>query len=221
MGEECLEELVKRNLVLVIERKWDGSIKSCSLHDLMLDLCIRRAYESEFFLNLMDCHIGSASSIASTRKNLRRVSFDSYISYLSYELCRLMLYGSTIHSIKFSRYYLVGLHFLKSVRLLRVLDAESADVDCSGLRDEVYDLFHLRYFDIRCSRRIPFSMLLTYCHRNMIVIEVLSESALCRDHTIAHAIQTLYKKTKVSIVAYLVAAVESDRELFLSARILA
>ncbi|XP_047969207.1 disease resistance RPP8-like protein 3 isoform X2 [Salvia hispanica] len=53
-AEECLEELVKRNLVFVTKRKSDGRIKSCSLHDLIRELCIRKAQESKFFLNLMD-----------------------------------------------------------------------------------------------------------------------------------------------------------------------
>ncbi|XP_041995962.1 putative late blight resistance protein homolog R1A-10 [Salvia splendens] len=45
VGEECLEDLVKRNLVLITKRKCNGGVKSCRLHDLMRDFCIRKAHE--------------------------------------------------------------------------------------------------------------------------------------------------------------------------------
>ncbi|KAL0332939.1 UNVERIFIED_CONTAM: Disease resistance protein RPP8 [Sesamum calycinum] len=47
-AEEYLEDLVKRSLVLVTKRKTDGKIKICSVHDLVRDLCIRKAEEENF-----------------------------------------------------------------------------------------------------------------------------------------------------------------------------
>ncbi|KAH6769437.1 hypothetical protein C2S51_014773 [Perilla frutescens var. frutescens] len=143
VGEECLEELVKRNLVLVKERKCDGrSIKSCNLHDLMRDLCIRKAHESKLFLNLMEKHIEKESFVESMQ-NQRRVNVDSSnLMHLS------SLNGSTIHSIKCSQGHLVKLDFLESVKLLRVLDAEPANVEYSPSMARLYELFHLRYLNI-------------------------------------------------------------------------
>ncbi|XP_057803073.1 putative disease resistance protein At1g50180 [Salvia miltiorrhiza] len=147
VGEECLDELVRRNLVLVTKRKFDGRIKSCSLHDLMRELCISKARESKFFLNMMDRHIEKEHFIESI-ENHRRVSLDtSYLRYLSSNG------GSTIHSIRCSKYHLVKLDFLEGVRLLRVLDAESADV--KSLPAQLFDLFHLRYLAVRYSHHVP------------------------------------------------------------------
>ncbi|XP_057801508.1 putative late blight resistance protein homolog R1A-10 isoform X2 [Salvia miltiorrhiza] len=125
VGEECLDELMKRNLVLVKKRKSDNRIKSCSLHDLMRDLCIRKAHESQFFLNLMDKHV-KKKPFRERIKNQRRVSLDSsHLRYLSDDD------DSTIHSIRCSKYDLVKLNFVKGVRLLRVLDTVPADVESS------------------------------------------------------------------------------------------
>ncbi|KAH6769439.1 hypothetical protein C2S51_014775 [Perilla frutescens var. frutescens] len=78
VGEECLEELVKRNLVLVRKRTFDGRrIKSC-LHDLMRDLCIRKAHESKLFLNLMENQIEKKSfteSMQNQRRDVEKVEF--------------------------------------------------------------------------------------------------------------------------------------------------
>ncbi|KAL0448367.1 UNVERIFIED_CONTAM: Disease resistance protein RPP13 [Sesamum latifolium] len=52
-AEEYLEDLVKRSLVLVTKRKTDGKIKICSIHDLVRDLCIRKAEEENLFIGML------------------------------------------------------------------------------------------------------------------------------------------------------------------------
>ncbi|XP_057801509.1 putative late blight resistance protein homolog R1A-3 [Salvia miltiorrhiza] len=149
VAEECLDELVKRNLVLVRKRKSNGRIKSCSLHDLMRDLCIRKAHESQFFLNLMDKHV-EKEHFTERIENQRCVSIDSsHLRYLSDDD------DSTIHSIRCSKYRLVKLNFVKGVRLLRVLDTVPADVESSPSVHQLCELFHLRYLAINYMQSIP------------------------------------------------------------------
>ncbi|KAL1552168.1 putative late blight resistance protein R1A-10 [Salvia divinorum] len=145
VAEDCLEDLVKRNLVFVTKKKSDGRIKSCSLHDLIRELCIRKAHESKFFLNLMDMDIEKENFMESIKKE-RRVS-TSYLSFFS------SYGGSAIHSIKCSKYHIVKLDFVEGVRLVRVLDAEAADVE--SLPSQLFELFHLRYLAVRYSHSIP------------------------------------------------------------------
>ncbi|XP_047968826.1 putative late blight resistance protein homolog R1A-10 isoform X2 [Salvia hispanica] len=73
---DCLEDLVKRNLVLVTKRKFDGRIKRCSLHDLMRDLCIRKACEEKFLVNFSRWKAQNVTKLISVegKNNLRRVS---------------------------------------------------------------------------------------------------------------------------------------------------
>ncbi|KAL8463570.1 hypothetical protein ACS0TY_034284 [Phlomoides rotata] len=52
-AKKCLEDLVRRSLVLVT-RKFTREIKSCNLHDVVRDLCIRKTKEEKFFLHVMD-----------------------------------------------------------------------------------------------------------------------------------------------------------------------
>uniref|UniRef100_A0A7N0V9K3 Uncharacterized protein n=1 Tax=Kalanchoe fedtschenkoi TaxID=63787 RepID=A0A7N0V9K3_KALFE len=43
LAEEYLMNLADRNLIMISKRKSDGSIKSCRIHDLLRDLCIKEA----------------------------------------------------------------------------------------------------------------------------------------------------------------------------------
>ncbi|XP_057802195.1 putative late blight resistance protein homolog R1B-14 [Salvia miltiorrhiza] len=51
---DCLEDLVERSLVLVTKRKFDGKIKSCSLHDVVREFCVRQAAKEKVILSVMD-----------------------------------------------------------------------------------------------------------------------------------------------------------------------
>ncbi|KAG5625686.1 hypothetical protein H5410_010904 [Solanum commersonii] len=52
VAEECLEDLVSRNLIMVTRKKVDGRIKSCSMHELLQHLSVREA-EKEKLLNVI------------------------------------------------------------------------------------------------------------------------------------------------------------------------
>ncbi|XP_009589796.1 putative late blight resistance protein homolog R1A-10 [Nicotiana tomentosiformis] len=49
VAEDCLEDLVSRDLVMVKRRKFDGRIKSCGMHDLLRDLSVHEAKKEKFF----------------------------------------------------------------------------------------------------------------------------------------------------------------------------
>ena len=137
---ECLEDLVKRNLVLVTKKKSDGRIKSCSLHDLMRDLCIKKAHEEKFLMNLSSRNVTNFISVEG-KNNQRRVSVTpSSLPHFSKIYCL-----STMHTILCFHRISVA-NTLERFRLLRVLDAR--DVYVSSLPDELFDLFHLVYLAI-------------------------------------------------------------------------
>ncbi|XP_057801574.1 putative late blight resistance protein homolog R1B-16 [Salvia miltiorrhiza] len=140
-AEVFLEGLVKRNLVLVTKRKCDGRIKSCSLHDLMRDLCIRKANEEKFLVNF------SSGLPVKGRKNQRRVSVTrSGLPYFQ------KIYGLTMHTILCFLGISVA-NKLEGFRLLRVLDA--GNVYVHSLPDQLFDLFYLAYLGICYLGRIP------------------------------------------------------------------
>ncbi|CAA2969316.1 late blight resistance homolog R1A-3 isoform X1 [Olea europaea subsp. europaea] len=49
VAEEYLGDLISRNLILISQRSSSGKIKTCSIHDMLRDLCIRKAQEEKFF----------------------------------------------------------------------------------------------------------------------------------------------------------------------------
>ncbi|KAM3383361.1 hypothetical protein P3S68_008936 [Capsicum galapagoense] len=50
-AEKCLQELVGRCLVLVCKKSQDGAkIRSCKVHDLIYDLCVREIQRENIFI---------------------------------------------------------------------------------------------------------------------------------------------------------------------------
>ncbi|KAK4480906.1 hypothetical protein RD792_011764 [Penstemon davidsonii] len=48
VAEEYLYDLISRSLVLIADRKSDGRIKACSIHDQLRDMCLRKAHQEIF-----------------------------------------------------------------------------------------------------------------------------------------------------------------------------
>ncbi|KAL3813626.1 hypothetical protein ACJIZ3_014894 [Penstemon smallii] len=48
VAEKNLKDLIERNLVLVDQLKWNGKPKTCKIHDLVRDLCIKEARKEKF-----------------------------------------------------------------------------------------------------------------------------------------------------------------------------
>ncbi|XP_057802830.1 putative late blight resistance protein homolog R1B-16 [Salvia miltiorrhiza] len=53
-AEDYLEDLVERSLVLITNRKFDGKIKSCSVHDIVREFCVRQAAKEKVILSIID-----------------------------------------------------------------------------------------------------------------------------------------------------------------------
>ncbi|CAL5354585.1 unnamed protein product [Camellia sinensis] len=48
VAEDYLMDLIQRSLVIVAQKKFDGRIKECRVHDLLRDLCLKKAKEINF-----------------------------------------------------------------------------------------------------------------------------------------------------------------------------
>ncbi|KAL0287240.1 UNVERIFIED_CONTAM: putative disease resistance RPP13-like protein 3 [Sesamum calycinum] len=65
---EYLKELIDRNLLIVRQQGTLGKIKSCIIHDLLRDLCIREA-QKENFLSIMKVYeVDIPPNIENTRR---------------------------------------------------------------------------------------------------------------------------------------------------------
>ncbi|XP_042005319.1 putative late blight resistance protein homolog R1A-10 [Salvia splendens] len=148
IAEDYLEDLVKRNLVSAAKRRPDGRIKRFGLHDLMREMCIRKAQEYNFFLHVR-------GSLDQGAKILRRVSVTN--SDLDF------LYGSAIHTVICLCDRQRGKECtFDNCRLLRILDLIDAqeyfhksDSLSNSLPDHLFELFHLRYLALDYPFSIP------------------------------------------------------------------
>ncbi|KAL1562100.1 hypothetical protein AAHA92_04716 [Salvia divinorum] len=130
-----LEDLVKRNLVSVNSRRFDGKIKSCSLHDMVRDMCVRKARD-EKFLGVIDGRSDPQEMIDERRISLSACDTDRLlVSTTRTILC---------FELEFSPMFLC---FLEHLSLLRVLHSTSAIYE--AISSHVFQLSHLRYLALR------------------------------------------------------------------------
>ncbi|KAJ4819913.1 Disease resistance family protein [Rhynchospora pubera] len=79
-AEDYLEELVRRSMIQVSERYYNGSIKYCLIHDLLRDLAIEKAKENNFLqiISNRDC---SSSTMAMVRRAALHCNREDIMQY--------------------------------------------------------------------------------------------------------------------------------------------
>ncbi|KAL2553127.1 putative disease resistance RPP13-like protein 3 [Forsythia ovata] len=77
VAKEYLEDLIDRNLIIVRDRGYSGELKTCSIHDLIRDLIVRKAQE-EKFLYVMNQKVEISPGII---KNQRHLSIHGEIQF--------------------------------------------------------------------------------------------------------------------------------------------
>ncbi|KAL0446707.1 UNVERIFIED_CONTAM: putative disease resistance protein RXW24L [Sesamum latifolium] len=107
LAEEYLEDLVDRNLLLVATKRANGRIKTCRIHDMLRDLCIKESAEQKFLQR-------------------RRMCLDKHTSFIhdAFGLVRVL----DLRSISFSRFpneivQLVHLRFVALFGNFKILPA--------------------------------------------------------------------------------------------------
>ncbi|KAK6116359.1 hypothetical protein DH2020_049821 [Rehmannia glutinosa] len=145
IGEEYLEDLVNRNLVMVGKFRSNGKIKTCRIHDMLHEFCKKEAAEENFFQEIKRFDQGSYVSSNPALERYRRLSIHSRVlnyisskpvgprvrSFLCFSAEETILPAEHISSIP------------GAFKLLRVLDARS--IIFTRFPTDVTQLVHLRY----------------------------------------------------------------------------
>ncbi|KAL0356055.1 UNVERIFIED_CONTAM: putative late blight resistance proteinR1A-10 [Sesamum radiatum] len=165
VAEEYLKDLIERSLILVCERSCNGKIKTCNIHDLLRDVCVRNA-QKENFLHVVNW---DGDLTQEGNRSRRRLSIHpdalyantTHRSIRSYSLARSFLCTGK----RLSYPSLVYLGF----RLLRVLDI--IVIHFYEFPSDIIRLFHLRYLGFAYNGPIPPSIsklrnLQTIVHHN-------------------------------------------------------
>ncbi|XP_057771682.1 putative late blight resistance protein homolog R1A-10 [Salvia miltiorrhiza] len=168
-AEDYLKSLVERNLVSATRYHWYGKAKRYNMHDLLRDLCIRKA-DDEKFLHVMN------SPEVRFSNQLRRVSIhtsyvledDEYASSSEMSLVRSFLLFVKLDRI------LSPMVFTSS--LLRVLDLLKMNkYDEIEFPEEILQLVNLRYLSIIC-KSLPRNGISRLCNLQTLIANLCSYS---------------------------------------------
>nr|GFA72732.1 putative late blight resistance protein homolog R1B-14 [Tanacetum cinerariifolium] len=147
LAEEYLDDLVERNLILVAEKRSNGRIKTCRVHDMLRDLCLREAAE-EIFLHVIKGNLPDPNSLTSSGNYHRRLYVHSHVmNFIHSKPC-----GPHVRSFlcfpseekELSREHTSFIH--EAFKLVRVLDIKSINI--SHFPVEITQLVHLRYISL-------------------------------------------------------------------------
>ncbi|KAL0354515.1 UNVERIFIED_CONTAM: putative late blight resistance proteinR1B-17 [Sesamum radiatum] len=164
---EYLKDLVNRNLIIVHGLASSGKIRSCKMHDLLRDLCLREAQKEKFLCSL---EIGQAKTIH------RRIVVHHNSSMKKYDTSKIL------HSAQLPRSLTCDFQEalpLASFRLLRVLKQTYSE-DLHYLRrkdwysiEAIFKLVNLQYLafsaGMNLSSSFPSSMHLLWNLQTLIV----------------------------------------------------
>ncbi|PIN26360.1 Apoptotic ATPase [Handroanthus impetiginosus] len=145
-AETYLEDLIKRNLVIIDKMRPDGRVKTCRIHDMLHDFCKTEAgNERENFLQEMNYVGGGFEPPISCVQRYRRLCIHSNVlNFLSSKP-----YGPRIHSFVCFSKEEINLPAEKisaipaAFKLLRVLDVKP--IKFTKIPSDLYYLVHLRY----------------------------------------------------------------------------
>lgn len=136
-----LNDLVDRNLLMVVKRSADGQIKTCRLQNTLHEFCKFEAAKKNLFHeidvttmeanNIDYCRLCVHSSLLEFIESEKKLSGEHVRSFLSY----------SSEQIDIPREFLATIP--KAFPLLRVCDTESLTFEI--LPRELYQLYHLRY----------------------------------------------------------------------------
>ncbi|KAJ9704348.1 hypothetical protein PVL29_002758 [Vitis rotundifolia] len=132
-AEDYLNELINRNLVQAVSVSVNERVTRCRIHDLVRDLCIKKAKEQNFF-EIKNDKVSPSSTSSSLSSTKSQVCFQTTFNFIrSFS----PFFESQYHSINF---------IYKYFKLLRVLDLEAEGVISPP--HSLGKLIHLRYLTL-------------------------------------------------------------------------
>ncbi|KAK4427708.1 Disease resistance protein RPP13 [Sesamum alatum] len=146
-----LKALVDRNLIFVHQHETNGNMKSYSIHDLLRDLCVRKAREEKFLF----AGRGAPDDLVRSTSCLRRVcyhgSFSIEDAHISTEQIRLARSFLSFNGIEES--ISPGISQLRLLRVLDILWTQFYEFP-----EEILQLVNLRYLALTVSQTLPSSI---------------------------------------------------------------
>ncbi|XP_074333943.1 putative disease resistance RPP13-like protein 3 [Apium graveolens] len=156
LAEDCLNELINRNLLQVNDLRWNGQVQGCRVHDLVRDLAIKKAKEHKLLV-VLESGKHHPELIHLLEGQPRHVIYNEIGEYL--KLVERRFDALLVRSLAVVN-YLSGKYELKEMKLvcarfknLKVLDMDS--VHSKKIPKEIGDLVHLKYLGLMGHEEYP------------------------------------------------------------------
>ncbi|XP_035834683.1 putative late blight resistance protein homolog R1A-10 [Helianthus annuus] len=153
IGEDYLMELVDRNLVIVTDRKFNGAIKACSIHDLLRELCLERATKGNFCVKI-STQMTDFSSLVQHKP--RRIFTNQGLKFNCYRHELFPWVHSLLWFHKNKSLINITDQYFHSYPLLMVLDLQKCQLQ--DFPPAIGLLVHLRYLAFWSTKGFPSSI---------------------------------------------------------------
>ncbi|KAF3555175.1 hypothetical protein F2Q69_00011135 [Brassica cretica] len=148
IGEEYIDELVRRNMVIAVKEDLSCRWEYCQMHDMMREVCLYKAKEENFlqFINVPTTSTSTINAHTPTRSRRLAVYGGNALDIMGYQKARSVLgFGLDSQLWKQSG------QGLRNLQLLRVLDLnldDKSDDRGGRIPSSIGKLIHLRYLSL-------------------------------------------------------------------------
>ncbi|XP_049349485.1 LOW QUALITY PROTEIN: uncharacterized protein LOC125814078 [Solanum verrucosum] len=152
-AQDYLKDLIRKKLVTDVEKRSNGKLKTCRVHDLLHQFCVEKAKQDNFLFWIHRGH-GVDSISYPEKPEVYRLSTYSKWDYFA----QLQQTGSSVRSLLFNAssddYYPSMARDISFIinrfKLVKVLNLESINIG-DTFPNELKSLIHMRYFAVRTS----------------------------------------------------------------------
>jgi len=140
VAESYFDEFVARSIVQPVRIDWNGKVRSCRVHDIMLEVIVSKSLEENFASFLCD-----NTSLLVSHDKIRRLSIHSchklvQTTSASVSHVRSFTMSASVEEVPF---------FFPQLRLLRVLDMQGCSYLSMNTLECICRFFQLKYLSLR------------------------------------------------------------------------
>nr|BAX25169.1 putative NBS-LRR type disease resistance protein [Oryza meyeriana var. granulata] len=140
VGERYFDEFVSRSMVHPVRIDWNGKVRSCRVHDIMLEVIVSKSLEENFASFFCDNGSELVSHDKIRRLSIHGSSYSAQRTSNSVAHVRTFRMSPSIDKIPF---------FFAQLRLLRVLDMQGSRCMSNKSLDCICRFFQLKYLSLR------------------------------------------------------------------------
>nr|AAT39951.2 Disease resistance protein, putative [Solanum demissum] len=151
VAQDFLKNLISRNLVMDMEKRFNGKLKTCRVHDLLHKFCLEKAKQENFLLWIYRDDDADARIYPDKPEEYRlsihscRDEFSEWRPHCS--SIRSLLFNATSDD-QYTTMARDISFILNSFKLVKVLDLESINIGYT-FPSEIESLIHMKYFAAR------------------------------------------------------------------------